>query len=73
MSAAKISALSSMPRSRCKRVPAAGINPVDMAVVPSVDASRSSTSTSAPACWADNAAVSPQPPPPTTSTATLPE
>ena len=68
MSAANNSAQSLIPRSRCRRVSAPGIRPVDIAVLPSADASRSSTSASAPAPLAASAAVRPQPPPPIMST-----
>jgi hypothetical protein len=43
MSAAKRSGVSSMPASRWKRVPAAGMSPADSAVEPAGAASRSMT------------------------------
>src|SRR5450631_1422222 len=68
MSRTNCALLSETPASRWNRVSAAGISPADNAVEPRGIASRSTTSTSAPACLARSAAINPAAPPPATST-----
>ncbi len=55
-------------RSRCTRVPAAGMKPLDSAVDPLASASRSSSTQSTPASRSISAAVRPQAPAPTMAT-----
>jgi hypothetical protein len=70
MSPASSSGVSTMPSAFWKRVPAAGMRPVESVVLPVGLASRSSTSTSAPPSFAARAAVRPHAPAPMTSTGT---
>ena len=70
ISAVNNSAESSIPAADCNRVPAPGIKPVDMAVVPKGVGSCSRTNTFAPDSFAANAAQSPQAPAPTMTTGT---
>ena len=70
MSAVSSAGLSSIPLSRWKRVPAAGMKPEESAVEPRGTRSRSSISTSAPASRAASEAVRPHAPAPITSTGT---
>jgi hypothetical protein len=70
MSAAKLAASSAMPRSRWKRVPAAGISPAERLVEPRGTGSRSITSGSTPAARQASAATSPAAPAPMMATGT---